>query len=255
MKKLLLLTGLIFNAAWCLAQDTLVKTNAEEIQVKILEITPDLIKYKRFDNLEGPEISVQKQDVAEIKYANGLVEKFDITPKPVNSETPKPLTIRKSALALNVLPVLAQSFNVFYDQRLAGKPNIALSLGFGVYIHPDDFFSPVNNQISLTGAAKFYIQESSFYLSPYVKYRNVSYTQYTYQNPYQQSTSKINWNQFGGGATFGARHVFKSGFLIDSFMGLGGYAIEQSNNRTGEEIYFSPSDLDIRLGVALGFAF
>lgn len=250
MKKLLILTCLLVNAAWCFAQDKLVKKNAEEIQVKILEITPDLIKYKRFDNLQGPVISEQKQDFSEIKYENGLVEKFDITPKLVKAETPKPLGLRKNGLALNVLPILAQSFNVFYDHRLAGNPNIALSLGIGVYIHSEDFFTPANNQIALTGASKFYIQESDFYLSPYLKYRHLSRTL-----NYYQSAPSISWNQFGGGATIGARHEFKSGFLIDTFMGLGGYAIQQSNTSPGEDYYFSPSDLDVRLGVAIGFAF
>src|SRR5688572_21845391 len=115
MKRLFLLTCLLINAACCLAQDTLVKRTGEEIQVKILEITPEQVKYIRFDNQAGPLISVKKQDVSEIKYENGQVEKFEIAPKVVKTETPKPLSSRKNALALNVLPLLAQSFNVFYD--------------------------------------------------------------------------------------------------------------------------------------------
>jgi hypothetical protein len=86
MKKLLLLTLLFFSAAWSFAQDTLVKKTGEEVQVKILELTPDLVKYKRFDNLEGPTISVYKREVFMIRYANGVKE--ILTPQPVPAQPP-----------------------------------------------------------------------------------------------------------------------------------------------------------------------
>ncbi|ALD22384.1 hypothetical protein [Hymenobacter sp. DG25A] len=56
------------------AQDLLVKQNGEEVQVKVVEITPTLITYKRFDNPEGPLISVYKSEVFMIRYANGSKE-------------------------------------------------------------------------------------------------------------------------------------------------------------------------------------
>ena len=56
------------------AQDLLTRRNGEEIGVKILEITPELVKYRRADNLDGPLISVLKTDVFMIRYANGTRE-------------------------------------------------------------------------------------------------------------------------------------------------------------------------------------
>lgn len=61
------------------AQDVLVKKNGDEVNVKVLEITPDAIKYKRTDNPEGPTISVLKSEVFMIKYANGTRETFNTT--------------------------------------------------------------------------------------------------------------------------------------------------------------------------------
>ncbi len=58
----------------CQAQDILVKRNGDELQVKVQEITPLLVKYKRFDNLEGPMISVSKAEVFMIRYENGTKE-------------------------------------------------------------------------------------------------------------------------------------------------------------------------------------
>lgn len=77
------------------AQDTLVLRNGRERVVKVLEINPTEVIYKRFDNLEGPTIIVLKADVARIVYANGTREEFDEEPPrapagpPVVARTPE----------------------------------------------------------------------------------------------------------------------------------------------------------------------
>ena len=74
MKKLLLTLGAMGCFVLCQAQDILTKRNGDELQVKVLEITPTQVKYKRFDNLEGPLISVAKSSVFMIVYENGTKE-------------------------------------------------------------------------------------------------------------------------------------------------------------------------------------
>lgn len=249
---LLLILGVSFRS---LAQDILLKRTGEELPVKVLEITPETIKYVHFNQSEGPATSISRSEVSAIKFENGQVERFD-KHLPVLKATPeKPQ--RKNSLALNMLPVMFKSFNIFYDHRL--NPNVALSFGCGVYIHEEDFFTPRNNQFIFTGAAKFFLGESDFYLSPYLKYRNVTHTAYLYNSPgsyyYSSTMSTEHWNQLGGGATFGMCHIFKSGFLLESFLGLGGYAVSKSDLSSSEPSYFSPAEVDPRLGVALGFAF
>ena len=64
------------------AQDLLTKRNGEEVQVKVLEITPLEIKYRRTDNPDGPLISVYKADVFMVRYANGAKEVFGAAPVP-----------------------------------------------------------------------------------------------------------------------------------------------------------------------------
>ncbi|GGG37335.1 hypothetical protein [Hymenobacter glacieicola] len=56
------------------AQDLLTKSSGEELQVKVLEITPTEIRYKRTDNPDGPLITVRRTDVFMIRYANGTKE-------------------------------------------------------------------------------------------------------------------------------------------------------------------------------------
>jgi hypothetical protein len=77
------------------AQDTLVLRTGREHVVKVLEINPTEVIYKRFDNLEGPNIIVLKADVAHIVYANGTREEFEEeaprvpTDRPVVARSPE----------------------------------------------------------------------------------------------------------------------------------------------------------------------
>ncbi|EJF08551.1 MULTISPECIES: hypothetical protein [Pontibacter] len=71
MKNLLFTIIAFFVYFTCQAQDILIKRNGDELEVKVLEIDLEAVKYKRFDNLEGPIISIAKADVFMIKYENG----------------------------------------------------------------------------------------------------------------------------------------------------------------------------------------
>lgn len=73
MKKIVKISVLILISFCSYAQDVLT-TATEELKVKVLEITPTEVKYKRFDNLDGPLITVLKKDVAKLVYSNGIVQ-------------------------------------------------------------------------------------------------------------------------------------------------------------------------------------
>jgi hypothetical protein len=57
-----------------LAQDIIVKNNKSEIRAKVLELSDTDIKYKKFENLEGPAYSIKKAEVFMIIYKNGQRE-------------------------------------------------------------------------------------------------------------------------------------------------------------------------------------
>lgn len=59
------------------AQDIIVKRNTEEIKVKVIEVEENIIKYRTFDNLNGPVYSIKKNDVFFIKYKNGKKDIFE----------------------------------------------------------------------------------------------------------------------------------------------------------------------------------
>ena len=58
------------------AQDIIVLNSADEIKSRVVEITQDQVKYKKWSNLNGPIYSANKVDIFVIKYQNGEKEIF-----------------------------------------------------------------------------------------------------------------------------------------------------------------------------------
>src|SRR5690606_5363650 len=52
---------------------------------RVAEITEESVKYKKFENPDGPLYSIEKENIAAINYENGQVEKFGDT-ETTNSE-------------------------------------------------------------------------------------------------------------------------------------------------------------------------
>lgn len=56
------------------AQDVIVQRNGDELQCKILEVSKNEVKYKRWSNQEGPTFTEKKADIFMLKYENGEKE-------------------------------------------------------------------------------------------------------------------------------------------------------------------------------------
>ena len=76
MKPFCIFTAVFLLAGVCsvTAQDLIVLKNGNMIEAKVIEISPTEIRYKRFDNLEGPTIVILATDVLSIRYENGTTE-------------------------------------------------------------------------------------------------------------------------------------------------------------------------------------
>ena len=71
MKKLLLLLTLSAITSIAFAQDNIVLKNGDEINAKISEVGESNIKYRKFNNLDGPIYTKSKDEIFYIKYSNG----------------------------------------------------------------------------------------------------------------------------------------------------------------------------------------
>lgn len=58
------------------SQDMILKKTGDEIAAKVSEISPKEIKYKNFDNLDGPIHILSKSEVFMIRYENGSKDIF-----------------------------------------------------------------------------------------------------------------------------------------------------------------------------------
>lgn len=70
MKKIVFLL-MTFGVMSVSAQDVIVKRNGDELQCKILEVSKNEVRYKRWTNQEGPAFTEKKSDIFMIKYENG----------------------------------------------------------------------------------------------------------------------------------------------------------------------------------------
>lgn len=79
MKTIFFVLFILFGISSIFSQDTIRFSNNTIKVVKVTEINVDDIKYKRFDNLEGPLYVSSKSEIESIKFSNGLVETFKVT--------------------------------------------------------------------------------------------------------------------------------------------------------------------------------
>lgn len=59
------------------AQDIVILKNGTSIDAKVLEVDDNSIRYKKFDNPEGPTYTAKKDNISEIRYKNGTKETFN----------------------------------------------------------------------------------------------------------------------------------------------------------------------------------
>lgn len=181
------------------AQDTIVQTDGQKVIAKVLEITPDLIKYKKFDNPDGPIFSIQKSKVYMIVYQNGtqdiITKKVvptnndqsdgNVEYKPIDkNDKPKATTVTYSKVEykktisdnnirhlvkLNPLLIFLGDIPVYYEHRISDHVSIEAGLGMTM----TDYYLNLTDEIitdnvktkigySLVGSAHFY--PSKYYL-------------------------------------------------------------------------------------------
>jgi len=100
------------------AQDVITLKSGEEIKVKVTEISATEIKYKQFENLNGPTVVIEKAKVFAINYENGTREIINvITEEP--AAKPEPTRVQETKPAES-----------YQDKNRRAKPNI------GIYVDP-----------------------------------------------------------------------------------------------------------------------
>lgn len=77
MRKLLFIFLIAASSTLnCLSQDVIYKKDGSEIKAKIIEIEVENVKYKIFEQQDGPVRNIAKKDIFIIIYQDGTKEKF-----------------------------------------------------------------------------------------------------------------------------------------------------------------------------------
>ena len=85
MKKTFLLIAFASSSFTLNAQDILVKKGGEVENVKVLEVSPTEVKFKKSNNPDGPVFIENRSNLYSIKYQNGEVQLFEEKEKSKNT--------------------------------------------------------------------------------------------------------------------------------------------------------------------------
>jgi hypothetical protein len=118
MKKFILILISVFLFTAVNAQDVIFKKNGDEINAKVEEVGVNEVKYKKFDNQDGPMYTLLKSEIFMIKFANGTKEVFNAESKsnvPVKTEVVAEPAVLDQATVIIYRKNSPSGFAVVYD--------------------------------------------------------------------------------------------------------------------------------------------
>lgn len=205
-----------------LSQDVILLKDGNEIKSKVIEITEDVIKYKKFEHLDGPLISISKNKIFMITYENGTKEvistveidsKEEIKPK---EDTKKSETVtvtyskvgftstqkEKSFINLikiNPLLIINGDIPIYFEHIVSEHLTIEGGIGITQYdylyysLHPEysltsEITRTANIGVSIRASVRFY---PSSYIKPLEDYYIGPEIRFKYYNTEVTCGSKI----------------------------------------------------------------
>lgn len=77
MKQLVLTTFFVLLFSFVgYSQDRVVKTNGDILDVKVIEVGSDYIKYRLYNEMDGPIYNISTSEILMIKYESGRIEEY-----------------------------------------------------------------------------------------------------------------------------------------------------------------------------------
>jgi hypothetical protein len=228
------------------AQDKIVKKGGEVLEVTILEISPNEIKYQLFSDPQGPIFIMDKDRIAEVIYKNGRVEKYE---KPLN-DAELYVDQKKRALKMNFISPLLGYTQFAYEQNIKPGRSFEVSLGIiGLGKNQELSYWNANlekeDQKGLFGSFGYkFIRVPDFtannqkyghilqglYVKPEVMLGHFSRNYYYFN----QSTIQNRNTTFGAVmVNLGKQWVFSDVFLVELYGGVG-YAFQKQRDKTND---------------------
>lgn len=201
---------LFFIALRGYAQDIIYKQDGTSIKAKVIEIGSGEIKYKKFDNLEGPNYTLEKKEIILIVYANGTHEL--ISPRISNERDLKKADVAdvrynnadgRNGLSFDLLDIFISNIGITYERYSeSGRFGLRIPLSLSLRSGNSTYYSG-----PFVGANKRYSIATSFNYYPFGQIKNtyfaginLSFGEYDYDyfnytnyvsNSYRRSTTLI----------------------------------------------------------------
>ena len=241
MKKSWYLIALFFLPFVSQAQDTLFVKKKAPVICKIVEIGIDEIKYKAWDNLEGPVIVVLKRDVYKISYQNGKSEFVEPDELDINKEAE--ILDKKSVLKFGVFALLNNHFSVGYERVIDVGKNIEAKIAYiGIGssssgIDVSGFYSKFGFKFLLGN--DYYVKGMKYihplkgrYIKPELIYSFVFEKNKGYYSAYpsQQMYYDINSSAFAFNLVYGRQFILGNIMTLDYSVGVGyGFTLSKTS--------------------------
>ncbi len=257
MRKISLLPIIILISLQALAQDKIYKIKGPVVNAKVIEIGTDEIKYKLYDNPDGPIYVVDRSTLNRIEYSNGKIEKFQLSFKdPQNYEGQL-----NKAIKINFLSPLLGYTQFSFEKSISPLKGYELGLGIigaGKNYQIDNYYINGQYQIYKRNALGGFVDASyKFNKLPNFFSKGTRMT-HIMQGSYVKPTATLGFytdnaldyktgsaviekrnNVFGALIlNFGHQWVFGDKFLIDLYYGLG-YAFDNVKKADNNNYYYS----------------
>lgn len=270
MKNLLMLVCLMLFGKITFGQDIITQKNGEKLEVKIVELADDVVKFYYYDDPDQILVTMNRSLIREIKFEYGRKEE-ETNPGLDESYF---IDDNRNNILVNFTSIASYSSMIGYEHSL----NPTSSVGGGIKLHGvganssywDDrtgFGVEVNYKVK-TGSVFKKDQYrpnhllQGFYIRPDLGFTSL---EQTYVN-YNDSEDKEKYSYFYGGFDIGNQWVFNNRLSLDIFSGINFYGGDYSyTTNTGERLDDLPEISDgnmsgsgnvaVRYGVQLGFLF
>ena len=286
-RKSFLLLACLFLTAFLWAQDQLYKKDNSKVLVKVLEISSTEIKYKLFDNLNGPTYTENKSSISLIIYENGKHEVVSNEPESSITNYPRYLNdtrksdslkyySRTNSVSLNFLNFFNNEIGVIYQKEIfQSNYNIIVPLAIGLEqpnVTQSVWYSQSNNVSYIDLEKKRYElglgihyypnlgTNINYFIGPVFRFMQFDAVQNYYAN-YSSVKKNIVLNRYTMTITNGFIFRTKSRLVSTLFASLGfkydnvpDPVIDPVTNIQSNPIS-QPVSLNIWLGYSVGFNF
>lgn len=245
----------LFFSIFANSQD-IIRTKTDTIKAKVLEIGLDEIKFRNYNNLDGPIVVISKYDVYEITFENGT--KMRITPDPYDVNIDVTLRNKSRSIKFEFFSPLTNDIAFGYETMLKVGTNLefkAAVIGPGVNQNTkktSGFFVKAGvkflNRPSYTQrGVKHVHQLNGGYIKPEIIFNMYSYDfedynySYPYTYPVTKKTVRVSYTNLAADIVFGKQHILGNFITLDYYFGFG-YGIRFANKKANSPYDYSGND-------------